>query len=284
MNPGMRMYMMTQGDNGSSQNRRMEYGSRMAKEDGKYQERGIGQDEQGYMLPYREPRPEFGETEMRYRGEDGRYKSGTRRNEMGGREHRWEFTVKPKNEYSKDMPTRNHVDPDRQYMPMNTYARNMESDEDYDDPSGRVIGFQRPRNHFIGKNEYRHDMEKGMHSMDEEEFSREDAREWVDGMINEDDKKPHGGMWDENFVKPLAQRVGVPSDGSAFWEFYAVVNALHSDLCKVLAEYNADHPMCYAKLAKAWIHDKDAVDNKTKMYWECIVKPKMYERKWAEKT
>ena len=72
---------------------------RMEKEDGRYHERGIGNDEHGYPLPYREPRPEFGEMprpESRYRGEDGRYRPGTRRADSG--ERKWEVSVEPKDE------------------------------------------------------------------------------------------------------------------------------------------------------------------------------------------
>lgn len=274
MNPGMRMYLMTDGQERS----RMEAG------DGKYQERGIGNDERGYPLPYHEPRPEFGETEARYRGEDGRWKSGTRRSEYredtqsrySGGENRyggdmrqnnykrqWEVSVEPKNYQRQNKRMA--------YMP----EPYMEEDE-YDDPPGRIIGFGMSRNHY-GGHQPNHEMHKGKHSMDEAPFGKEEAMEWVEGMENEDTKKPNGPMWDEAFVKPLAQKVGEPTDGPEFWEFYAIVNALHSDFCKVLAEYNADHPVCYAKLAKAWRHDKDAVDNKTQVYWECIVKPKMYE-------
>lgn len=280
MNPGMRMYLMT---NSGEPNR-------MAAEDGKYQERGIGMDEQGYPLPYHEPRPEFGETEARYRGDDGRWKAGTRRSEYnegemrsaysggyerhrngeemrnGGQKRRWEVSLEPKNYQSQNKRMAYMPKPHMNYM----------EDEEYDDPPGRVIGFGVPRNHYGGHQPH-HGMHKGMHSMEEAAFGKEEAMEWVEGMENEDTKKPTGPMWDEAFVKPLAQKVGEPTDGPEFWEFYAIINALHSDFCKALAEFNADHPMCYAKLAKAWRHDKDAVDNKTQVYWECIVKPKMYE-------
>ena len=281
MNPGMRMYMMTQGDNGGNQNRRMEYGSRMAKEDGKYQERGIGQDEQGYMLPYREPRPEFGETEMRYRGDDGRWKSGSRRSEYskgaqsrygdGSRqsnyERRWEVSVEPKNYQTENSRM------DYQFDPY------MGDDDDYDDPSGRVIGFGAPRSHY-GKNKsmnHQH-MQRGKHGMKHgEELDEYTAREWVGAMKSEDPDHPHGGKWDEKFLMPMAAKLGIPSEGEKFWEFYAMTNAFYSDFCKVLEKYGVKNPMCYGELAVAWMHDKDAVDDKTKVYYECIVKPKMDE-------
>lgn len=279
MNPGMRMYLMTDG----------EANRRMATEDGKYQERGIGTDEQGYPVPYREPRPEFGENEARYRGEDGRWKPGTRRseyeggaqsryhegNEYGNMPHqnsykrRWEVSVEPQNRREESRRMDYHTDPYTSEM------RTMEEDE-YDDPSGRVIGFGMPRNHY-GNQQKNQPMKRGMHGMKPPKFDQKTAHEWVDGMENEDEEQPRGEKWDEAFLKPLAKRVGLQADGPEFWEFYAVVNALHSDYSKTFAEYNVDHPMLYAKLAKAWMHDKDAVDNKTQVYYECIVKPKKEE-------
>lgn len=205
-----------------------------------------------------------GEAEMRYRGEDGRYKSGSRR--MGG-EKRWEFSVVPQ-DYQVTQPGREHIEP---------YQPDMGSEmryDDYDDPSGRVIGFSPPRGHS-GSQMGKHHMQRGMHSM--MGFDREVAEEWVEGMMNEDEQKPHGAKWDVAFLKPLAEKVGLPTEGEEFWEFYAVINSLYSDFCKVFKEYNFTNPMGYAKLAKAWIRDKDAVDNKAMVYYECIVKPKKEE-------
>jgi len=217
-----------------------------------------------------------GIAENRYRGEDGRYKSGTRRNTMGGMEKKWEFSVKPQ-DYQVTKPGEEHLDP---YQPDMRYTRTSaysDDDRGYEDPPGRVIGFGVPRSHYGPEQSKHHSMHRGMHSMEEAEFGREEAEEWVEAMKNEDDQKPHGGKWDVEFVKPLAQKVGMPSDGPEFWEFYAVLNSIYSDFCKVLKEYNFTNPMGYAKLAKAWIPDKDALDDKVSVYYNCIVKPKMEE-------
>lgn len=215
-----------------------------------------------------------GWAENRYRGEDGRYRSGARRSAMD-REKRWEFSVKPQ-DYQVTKPGEEHIEPKPPYEEPD-YRTNAYSEAEYDDPSGRVIGFGAPRSHYGSGHSQHQSMHRGMHSMDEAEFGREDAEEWVEAMMNEDDQKPHGGKWDVAFVKPLAQKVGISSDGPDFWEFYAVVNSIYSDFCKVLKEYNVTNPMAYAKLAKAWIHDKDAVDDKVSVYYNCIVKPKMEE-------
>lgn len=243
---------------------------RMAKEDGKYQERGIGNDEDGYPLPYREPRPEFGETEARYRGEDGRYKSGTRRNQMN--EKKWEFSVKPQDTYQQTT--------ERPYIESPGMDYGREPEDAYDDPPGRVIGFGSIRNHYAGKHaaEEGHS-QKGQHhmKMHHQKLDRETAMEWVRNMKNEDPQKPTGGKWDIDVVRAVARSLGVPDEGEEFWELYVMTNALYSDYSKVLGRFGITDPMAYGEMAKAWMHDKDAIDDKTMVYYECIVKPKMEE-------
>lgn len=257
--------------------------NRMAAEDGKYQERGIGRDEQGYALPYREPRPEFGETESRYRsesesryrGEDGRYKSGRRRNEMNDREKKWEFTVTPQDEY------RGRMDSRPGYMPPEEvpYGRRMRSDYGREsEDRQQAIGF--------GENRRMHDEEEPMESEPSHEMGRsrshEDplpmdehtAKEWVKGMKNRDEKFPHGERWPAELLKPYAQRYGIPTNGPEFWEFYAIVHAMYSDFYPVGKKYGAKDgsPEFYVCLAKYWLDDEDAVDDKAAMYYDCIVK------------
>lgn len=244
-------------------------GSRMATEDGKYQERGIGNDEHGYPLPYREPRPEFGETEARYRGEDGRYKSGRRMSEMNDREKKWEFTVTPQDTYREPMnryPS--------SYMPPNPGPYGWDEPEGYDDPPGRVIGFGDIRSHYDKGQKGGSAMQKGHHMMREEptELDKETAMAWVREMQNEDPQHPKGGKFDLPVAKAMARNLSMPDDGPEFWELYAMMNAMYSDYSKVLQKYGVTDPMAYAHLAKAWIHDKDAVEGKTMKYYECIVK------------
>lgn len=285
MNSGLRMYLMNQGNQPGTRPARMET------EDGKYQERGIGNDEHGYPLPYHEPRPEFGETEARYRGEDGRYKSGTRRNEYdagpesreGGWKRQWEVSVEPKNDRhtSPYMPRNTEMYRDERNMPRSAYEGRMGDygrmeDDDYEDPTGRVIGFNSFRSHMEEKKHSRMP-ERGMHSMHQMEFGREQAMDWVDGMKNEDPQHPKGGMWNVDFLKPMAQKLGIPASGPEFWKFYATTNAKYSDYSEILKKYGVNNPMCYAELAVAFMHDKDAIDDKTEVYYECIVLPKREE-------
>jgi len=212
----------------------------------------------------------------RYRGDDGRWRSGTRRSEYGGdtrnemKHYEYGVTVEPK----QDRRMRQKPAPTGPYPMYNGGYGGDDEEGYYDDPSGRVIGFQ---SHLDAKNAKQHHMQNGMHHMESMGFDRETAEEWVEGMENEDDQKPRGPKWEVAALKPLAEKVGLPTDGPEFWEFYAVINSLYSDFCKVFNEYNFKNPIGYAKLAKAWMHDKDAVDNKAMVYYECIVKPKMEE-------
>ena len=63
----------------------------------------------------------------------------------------------------------------------------------------------------------------------------------------------------------------MPTEGERFWEFYAVMNAMYSDYYPVAKKYNVLSPDFFADLSMAFINDKDAMENKAAMYYECIV-------------
>ena len=104
-----------------------------------------------------------------------------------------------------------------------------------------------------------------------DKLSKEDACDWVDNMQNEDQEHPRGGVWSMEEAKELARLVHMTTDGQKFIDFYAMVNAMYSDYSKVAEEYDVEEPEFFAKLAKAWIEDKDAKKNKTALYYHCIV-------------
>lgn len=101
-------------------------------------------------------------------------------------------------------------------------------------------------------------------------LTREDAQEWVHSMRAADGSR--GGRWKNMAdVKQLAERMGITGEKEMV-EFFAIINAMYSDYCKVAKKHGVDKPEFYADLAKAWIHDEDAEDNKAMLYYECIVK------------
>lgn len=103
-----------------------------------------------------------------------------------------------------------------------------------------------------------------------ETLTREDAQEWVRSMRAADGSR--GGRWKSMAdVKPLAERMGITGEKEMV-EFFAIINAMYSDYCKVAKKHGVDKPEFYADLAKAWIHDEDAEENKAMLYYDCIVK------------
>lgn len=108
---------------------------------------------------------------------------------------------------------------------------------------------------------------------DTHEMTKESARAWVASMHGSDPAKPKGGKWSMEDVKPYAQRMGIPTEGVEFYEFFAIMNAMYSDYFEVAKKYNLqNNPAFFADMAKAWLHDEDAVENKAAMYYDCIVK------------
>ena len=47
---------------------------------------------------------------------------------------------------------------------------------------------------------------------------------------------------------------------------------MYSDYCKVAEKVGASSMDFYAYMAKAFLDDKDAADNKYGRYWACVVK------------
>lgn len=105
-----------------------------------------------------------------------------------------------------------------------------------------------------------------------EEMTRETAEKWVAAMHNEDPEKPKGGKWTPDEIRPLAQKYSIPTEGPAYWEFYAMVNAMYSDYSEVAKKFGVKTPDFFAEMAKAWLNDKDARDDKTEVYYRDIVK------------
>ena len=88
-------------------------------------------------------------------------------------------------------------------------------------------------------------------------------------MKGEDSKGEKLSMED---LKAVAQKNGIPIDGEKFLEFYVMMNAMYTDYGEVAKKYNINNPDFFAALTKAWMNDKDAAENKTKKYFEKIVK------------
>ena len=143
----------------------------------------------------------------------------------------------------------------------------MEDDEEDEDM--RQYGRRyNPDRMTMGHSEH-HSYMMGGAEGDGEHLTRDEAEKWVRGMKSEDGKT--GGRWPLNEIKQYAGNFGI-HDEEEIIEFFAVMNALYTDYCKVAKKYGVDKVDFWADLAKAFMHDKDAGEGKVKKYYECIAK------------
>lgn len=98
-------------------------------------------------------------------------------------------------------------------------------------------------------------------------LTREMAEEWMRGLENEDGTK--GPHWNLDQAKHAMKQRGIQEDP---YEFWAVMNALYADYCKVFKNHGINNAEVYADLAAAWIGDKDAVPGKAAAYFQYLVK------------
>lgn len=239
-------------------------------------------EESGMRQPNQYTRSEYdGGAESRYRGKDGRWKAGTRRSEYN-QDMRMEYQGGDMNrQYDRRRAGGDDEEEGRKYkievLPSSNVvewpygAPDHERESNY--RASRQIGFGAENRMNTMDHSQGHHMQRGSYAMDEPmPFDRETAEEWVAGMENEDKAHPRGGKWKPEMLKPLAQKYGIPTDGPRFWEFYAMVNAMYSDYSEVAKKFGVTSPDFYVCMAKAFMDDKDAEDDKVARYYEYIVK------------
>lgn len=149
------------------------------------------------------------------------------------------------------------------YAPQ-SYAEDILPERYEDEPYARG-GSYRMENHYGGKQKSMRVMgDIGFHEEPEEGMPWEVAQEWVHSM-----EFPEGGpKWKFEQVESLLQKHKVDCNPVEMW---AVMNALYSDYGKVFRKFGVDSVNLYMELAKAWIEDEDAVEDKAMVYYECIV-------------
>lgn len=95
--------------------------------------------------------------------------------------------------------------------------------------------------------------------------TNDDLINWTKHMKNADGStSPH---WTLEQVRQVMQQHGITSDLVEFW---VVMNMLYSDGALVAKRYNVDNPSYFADLAKAWLDDKDAHEDKLARYYKYI--------------
>lgn len=99
-------------------------------------------------------------------------------------------------------------------------------------------------------------------------ISEEDARMWVDSLIGADGTR--GGRWSMEDVRSLAEKRGYTTEAEMV-EFWVVINMLRADYGEVMKHYGVSSPDLYADMARAWINDPDAVEDKAGKYMEHVL-------------
>lgn len=177
------------------------------------------------------------------------------------------------------------------YDAQSNYARmgNSQSQSNWQggEPNMNMIGFRidgeadmQPKNEYDPKRESyisfpRGDemsnrggkMEKGLGRSEEApEITKEIAEKWVKSMQNSDGST--GEHWTLEQTDQLMKSRGYKCNPA---EFFLVLNMLYSDYYEVFHKYGVETPDFYAEMAKAWIDDPDAKENKTAEYFCHVV-------------
>lgn len=122
------------------------------------------------------------------------------------------------------------------------------------------------KNNVIGFASWEQKKQKKHEPREQEGLDEETAREWVESMIFSDGSK--GPKWSLEQAEKMMTLVGAKCDPVEFW---AILHAVYSDYSKVFKKYGMDQPEIYASVAKAWLEDEDAVEDKAKAYFEHVV-------------
>ena len=97
-------------------------------------------------------------------------------------------------------------------------------------------------------------------------LTKAQAVSWVGAMKNEDGT--HGGHWTMEATEQVRKKLNIDCDPAAF---YAAMNMMYSDYCKVAEKFSANTADFYACMAKAFLDDKDAQPHKLERYFRWIV-------------
>ena len=92
-------------------------------------------------------------------------------------------------------------------------------------------------------------------------FTKEMAEEIVEDM------KPRGEIWSYDTTTQVKNQYGLSNINAE--DFYLVLNSLGNDYGDVI---NTDEVETYIRMARAWIEDKDAKENKIWIYFTKIPK------------
>lgn len=190
---------------------------------------------------------------------------GRRMDERGGADMRYNPHDERDNPYDGDPREREDRRPDKMAT---TYGGNIRYERP-DGAQGNISYFKAKGDHAGHEDKMMGFQQRG--DMGDRGFDKETAMEWVEHMEDKDGVK--GGMYSWHQTQQYGRNLGIIGE-ERLVEFYAVMNAMYSDFHAVGKKFGVDKPEFYAHLAKCWIEDPDAVEDKTQMYYECIAKHK----------
>ena len=147
---------------------------------------------------------------------------------------------------------------------------------EYDTVDGRrrAIGFGGPEMHYDAPwpaDEMAHktgSTERGHSASDvAAPMTRERTEEWMRKLQNEDGTT--GPHWSYDQATNLMRQKGYNFEPV---EFYAALNIMYSDYCKVAKKMNVNTVDFFASMAEAFLADQDAVKDKLAAYYSHVVK------------
>lgn len=129
--------------------------------------------------------------------------------------------------------------------------------------------YDRKRKPYDARKGYqRRDHEHERYEADEWEpkkLTKSGAEMWVRHMQNSDGSS--GAHWDYNQTEQVRQQKGYKCDPVAF---YATMNMMYSDYCQTARDIGCNTVDFYAAMAKAFLEDADAPEDKIERYAECV--------------
>lgn len=106
------------------------------------------------------------------------------------------------------------------------------------------------------------------HQPKDRHLTREEAEAWVHRMASDDGI--HGGRWTYDEAVSVAAKSGIAP--AEYADFYAAINAVASDYGMAAKRHGVDRLDYWVDMAKAFMHDDDAVDGKIYEYRQYIAK------------
>lgn len=125
------------------------------------------------------------------------------------------------------------------------------------------IGFRgmNESGHKVSRMDHGHAESREMDGLDEHT-----AKKWVSKMRGSDGSM--GEHWSMDQTSQTMRQRGMDCDPL---EFYVTMNMMYSDYVQIAKNHGVNSVDFYADMAKAFLDDEDAVDDKLMAYYECVV-------------